>query len=452
MDLEVFETATKYIENNIGQNNLLVQKVSEYTNYSIRHLDRIFESYAECTVTRYIRKRKISLALSEAAIKKLPINLIANRHNFDAASFTRATKSEYGITPKKYLKQGDPAELFPPSNVEELKKCINEVTPLMDSLAEKGLIKYRFKGKDIAFTCKPAMFETASQYLRTLPAVPLPVQLLENIHDYDQLSTVLGLSLYEFKLCQFDLDKMEWNTDNWDKWCENLSDDLIMAIDAINFWYSLDSAYAQEGSNIVWFRVDSLKTKKMHLIAAGDKMNKKPYSIKMTKDEFAILLESAHTVGLTCYTGRSGSDDVYIEFIPSKLLAYIKEISREVYVPAAGFENLASNSRAMLVLFGSKLPSFHGKVNFGVDELPVKLFIVRNFYNIESPVLIGNQLKVEANEFIIDVLESLIEVSEVCGEEFKKNLDYTVKEVSKEEFELKLNDIFVTMALEDGII
>lgn len=322
----------------------------------------------------------------------------------------------------------------------------------MDSLAEKGLIQYRFKGKDIAFTCKPAIFETASQYLRTLPAVPLPVQLLENIHDYDQLSTVLGLSLYEFKLCQFDLDKMEWNTDNWDKWCENLSDDLIMAIDAINFWYSLDSAYAQEGSNIVWFRVDSLKTKKIHLIAVGEKMNKKPYSIKMAKDEFAILLESAHAVGLACYTGRSGSDDIYIEFIPSKLLAYIKEISREVYVPATGFENLASDSRAMFVLFGSKLPSFHGKVNFGVDELPVKLFIVRNFYNIESPVLIGNQFKVEANEFIIDVLESLIEVSEAHGEEFKKNLDYTVKEVSKEEFELKLNDIFVTMALEDGII
>ena len=39
MNLETFELATKFIENELRTGCVLVEKVGEYTNYSVRQLD-----------------------------------------------------------------------------------------------------------------------------------------------------------------------------------------------------------------------------------------------------------------------------------------------------------------------------------------------------------------------------------------------------------------------------
>ncbi|SCM82369.1 hypothetical protein KL86SPO_50140 [uncultured Sporomusa sp.] len=454
MDWETIEKAKKFIETNLGSGEKnLVQKVSEYTNYSTRQLDRIFNEYTELTVAEYIRRRRISAALFEAFAKKIPINVIAHQYNYEATAFTHATKAEFGFSPREYLRQDNSKELFPPIDLIELKHSISIVEDAINSLADKGLLKIlRKRGSKVNIKLEHKLFKEMSQYLKSLPSVPIPIEILNLAENTEQLTIFIGLSLYEFMKCQYCIEKMEWNPANWKSWCNNPSDELLMILDSINEWYSLENVYSKDDSNIVWVKVDPNKAQKIHLLAVGDKMNRKPFCLKSTEEEFGLLLDSAYEEGLVCYTGRQDTNKFYIEFLPGKLLAYIKQIGKEVYIPAAGFSKLAPSSRALLVIFGSKLPNFNGKINIGNNELIIKMFLVNNFYNIESPEPMGNQLKVQADEFIINVLESLIELAQVCGEEFQKNLSYEIKKLPNGNFELKIDEIFQSLALDEGLI
>jgi len=81
--------------------------------------ERLFAYVTGMTLTTYIRKRRLSLAAFDIADTDTPIVDIAVKYGHDStAAFTRAFKSQHGITPSEYRKYGGRLSVYPPASFE----------------------------------------------------------------------------------------------------------------------------------------------------------------------------------------------------------------------------------------------------------------------------------------------------------------------------------------------
>lgn len=108
-----------FIEANIAQ-PLTIYKLSRAAGYSPWHCERIFRELTGRTPFDYIR----SLRLSRAALRLRdnPVRVIdvALDFVFDShEGFTRAFSREFGLSPKRYMKNPPPIKLFMPVNVRD---------------------------------------------------------------------------------------------------------------------------------------------------------------------------------------------------------------------------------------------------------------------------------------------------------------------------------------------
>jgi len=93
---------TGYIESNI-KSNLTIETISRHFHVSRFHLQRLFKAYTGEALIHYVRKRKLSEAAVLLKKKRTTILDVAIEFDFHShEAFTRAFKSQYGITPDEY--------------------------------------------------------------------------------------------------------------------------------------------------------------------------------------------------------------------------------------------------------------------------------------------------------------------------------------------------------------
>ena len=91
---------------------LTLRSLSRKLGYSEFHTTRRFKEFSGMLLTDYIRLRKLAFALIEVRDTNLKFLDIALKYGFNShEAFTRAFKSAYGITPKKYRKNPLPVIL-----------------------------------------------------------------------------------------------------------------------------------------------------------------------------------------------------------------------------------------------------------------------------------------------------------------------------------------------------
>jgi AraC family transcriptional regulator len=103
---EVIEKSLLYIENNLQQ-PLSLESVSNSFNMSKYYFHRLFSAIMGCSLNQYILSRRLNASLQYIQNGNLSLTEIAYQLNFGTpSSFTRAFKSQYGISPSSLRKDG----------------------------------------------------------------------------------------------------------------------------------------------------------------------------------------------------------------------------------------------------------------------------------------------------------------------------------------------------------
>lgn len=123
---DVIERALRYIEDNI-QEPLSVESVATTFNMSKYYFHRLFSAIMGCSLKQYILSRKLNASLTLIKNDDASLTNIAYHLNFGShASFTRAFKREYGITPSSFRENENTIPNVPiPSVVRRPIKNIN---------------------------------------------------------------------------------------------------------------------------------------------------------------------------------------------------------------------------------------------------------------------------------------------------------------------------------------
>lgn len=99
---ERINRAIKFIEKNLKE-KIRLDDIANEACFSKFHFHRIFRAMAGETAGDYIRRRRLTNASLDLIYTKESILSIAIDYKFESqASFTRAFKDMYGITPRKY--------------------------------------------------------------------------------------------------------------------------------------------------------------------------------------------------------------------------------------------------------------------------------------------------------------------------------------------------------------
>ena len=102
---EVIENALIYIEDNLNQ-PLSLESVAKTFNMSKYYFHRLFSAIMGCSLNQYIRSRRLNASLTFIQDDTFSLTDIAYQLNFGTqASFTRAFKSQYGVTPSSFKRK-----------------------------------------------------------------------------------------------------------------------------------------------------------------------------------------------------------------------------------------------------------------------------------------------------------------------------------------------------------
>lgn len=103
---EVIEKSLLYIENNLQQ-PLSLESVSNSFNMSKYYFHRLFSAIMGCSLNQYTLSRRLNASVQYIQNENLSLTEIAYQLNFGTpSSFTRAFKSQYGISPSSLRKNG----------------------------------------------------------------------------------------------------------------------------------------------------------------------------------------------------------------------------------------------------------------------------------------------------------------------------------------------------------
>ncbi len=129
--IKAVQNMQDYIENNLC-NSITLKQLSNAAGYSPWHAARLFKEVTKKTPFDYIRALRLSKAAIILRDKDEKILDVALDFVFDShEGFTRAFSKEFGMTPRKYIKNTPPIKLFMPYKVfntyQSLKKGDNDM-------------------------------------------------------------------------------------------------------------------------------------------------------------------------------------------------------------------------------------------------------------------------------------------------------------------------------------
>lgn len=105
--------ALNYIEENLT-NEIDMKEVARLAYCSEYHFTRMFSFLAGVTLSEYIRRRRLTLAVFELTDRNLRIIDIAVKYGYSSAdSFTRAFQSLHGVTPSEARSHGHSLKAYP---------------------------------------------------------------------------------------------------------------------------------------------------------------------------------------------------------------------------------------------------------------------------------------------------------------------------------------------------
>ncbi|MCK5128917.1 MAG: AraC family transcriptional regulator [Clostridiales bacterium] len=108
-----------YIEDNITNSNIDYQEMANVLYCSVYEFSRIFPFIAGMSVSEYIRKRKLSLAVFDIQNSTESLVDIALKYCYESqSSFTRAFKAMHNVTPAMAKKQGVSLKTYPKLSFE----------------------------------------------------------------------------------------------------------------------------------------------------------------------------------------------------------------------------------------------------------------------------------------------------------------------------------------------
>lgn len=94
----------KYIQEHVT--SISLKDLSEFFNYSERHLQRLIEAATGKSFTDLVQEQKMKLASSLLARSSLPIELVCEQSGYASANnFRRIFAKYYGCTPREYRKR-----------------------------------------------------------------------------------------------------------------------------------------------------------------------------------------------------------------------------------------------------------------------------------------------------------------------------------------------------------
>lgn len=104
--ITIVRQVTDYIEEHIDE-DLSLDKISKALHYSKYYLARIFCEETRCTIYKYIRGRRLTLAAQKLIETEKPIIEIAyEAHYGSQQAFTLAFHDLYQCAPQTYRKRG----------------------------------------------------------------------------------------------------------------------------------------------------------------------------------------------------------------------------------------------------------------------------------------------------------------------------------------------------------
>ncbi len=129
-----------------------LEDVADIACFSMYHFHRMFSAIVGYTMKDYIRRRRLSKAAREVVFSLRTIEEIAGRYQFESqASFTRAFKKQFAITPGKLRKTRQAFKHFNPIDVKKQFKRKGEVM-LEPKLVEKE--EFKVVGMKVMTTIK----------------------------------------------------------------------------------------------------------------------------------------------------------------------------------------------------------------------------------------------------------------------------------------------------------
>lgn len=102
------EQILEYIDEHLDD-NLTVERLAEYSDYSFYHFCHAFSSYTGIPAATYLRRRRMALAAKDLLSGRKSSDVAAAR-GFDTSSgFAKAFRKHYGMSPTEYRKEMDDA-------------------------------------------------------------------------------------------------------------------------------------------------------------------------------------------------------------------------------------------------------------------------------------------------------------------------------------------------------
>lgn len=131
-------SALDFIELNLREQISSVD-VARHVHYSLSHLQAVFPRVVGCTVARYIRRRRLSLAAWDLALSQKRVLDIALEYRFESPeAFCRAFRRTYGLSPRDFRRAPQMAAAFSRLGVHRSRsEILKEVERLHQEHAAK---------------------------------------------------------------------------------------------------------------------------------------------------------------------------------------------------------------------------------------------------------------------------------------------------------------------------
>jgi len=129
-----------YIDNHIME-EITLNQLSKVSGYSQWHTGRIFKKLLNKTPFEYIRALRLSKAALILRDEHPRVVDVAFDFVFDShEGFTKAFSKQFGIAPRKYIKNAPPIGLFIPDSIRDYYLILNRGENVMEEKKEKNAI------------------------------------------------------------------------------------------------------------------------------------------------------------------------------------------------------------------------------------------------------------------------------------------------------------------------